>query len=794
MKLFHHHPYLISFALMLAALPLPAFAIGEDLIHSLVVSVFGLFVWLAALILEFALNHFVLGFGETFTNTGIGVAIDSTWIIIRDFVNMFFIFGFVYIGFKMILNSNDSNTRRWLVNLLLAALLVNFSLFATKFVVDVSNQLAAQIAFGGLSSMQSTTPDGRLQLNLSEELMKRMGVQGALDGTNALPEDAGYQYIFGTAILFLVTTFVFAAGGILLIIRFAVLNFFLMLSPVMFLSWVLPIVKRDTMGEYWSKFIGKAFFAPIYLLFIYFSFRVMDGLQVAVSTPGQNGNPANLANPDWAGTFQKIDPAGGGSVTSSALGTVPFFILICTFMILSLVMAQKLGATGGDRAVAMGKTLSNKFQRGVTRAATKPVRYGGGLAARGVSNAAGGALESQLRRAQQLQGTSYGARATRAIARMNGVQGVVGGAAESMQKAKFGMTRTVEEEQKMRYKTEKNANNAMDVTRGLRAQEVLDAIKNNDGKVKVNNNGIEMEMDWNTMTPEARRAYGLDLIDSDAKDSDGNPISEEIQLQKHSEKMQRLAADMNIKEFEAMSDAQQEKIAEYLGASVTESVGKSENISDEQKTKIGKAQKKAIEKVIVQNGQILSEKVADLSIRQIETLGDEFVTKNAALFSDSQFSDIKKSKKFTESQVGRYIGKRKSDLERMVNENPASVFNLGTGTTGNTNLTTRETTYSTNYTKTKKVSEIAKLPGSVLASTGAAKYLSVDALKAIANGDKDFEKVSTSQRDLIKKNLDRVQRDPSATSEEKTSAEKAIAYLNTAKGQESFFGQEKSDS
>jgi hypothetical protein len=366
MKLFRHHPYLISFALMLAVLPIPALAIGEDLIHSLVVSVFGLFVWLSALILEFALNHFVLGFGETFTKTGIGVAVDQTWIIIRDFVNMFFIFGFVYIGFKMILNSNDSNTRRWLVNLLLAALLVNFSLFATKFVVDVSNQLAAQIAFGGLSSMQTTKPDGSVQLNLSKELMVRMGVQGALGGTKALPKDAGYQYIFGTAILFLVTTFVFAAGGILLIIRFAVLNFFLMLSPVMFIGWVLPIVKRDFMGEYWSKFIGKAFFAPIYLLFIYFSFRVMDGLQVAVGS-----NSARLANPDWAGTFQKIEPGANGavSVTSSALGTVPFFILICTFMILSLIMAQKLGATGGDRAVALGKTLSNKVQRGVTRTA-----------------------------------------------------------------------------------------------------------------------------------------------------------------------------------------------------------------------------------------------------------------------------------------------------------------------------------------------------------------------------------------------------------------------------------------
>jgi hypothetical protein len=118
MKFLRRHPYLITLALLLVVFPVPAYAVGEEFVYGLVVGVFGLFVRLAAMLLNFGVNAFVIDFGGIYANTGVGYAVDTTWIIIRDFVNMAFIFGFVYIGFKMILNSNDSNTRRWLVNLL----------------------------------------------------------------------------------------------------------------------------------------------------------------------------------------------------------------------------------------------------------------------------------------------------------------------------------------------------------------------------------------------------------------------------------------------------------------------------------------------------------------------------------------------------------------------------------------------------------------------------------------------------------------------------------------------------
>lgn len=423
MNVFRRHPYLITLAAMLVILPVPVFAVGEDLVYGLVTSVFGMFVRLAAILLNFAINSFVIDFGGVYANSGVGYAVDTTWIIIRDFVNMFFIFGFVYIGFKMILNSNDSNTRRWLVNLLLAALLVNFSLFVTKFVVDFSNQLAAQIVVGGMSSEgYEVNANNVVQVDLGQSFLDRMGITSVWSNR---PENAQWGYIFGTAILFMITAFVFAAGGILLIIRFAVLNLFLVLSPVMFLSWILPGLK-DTMNRYWSMFLGRAFFAPIYLLFIYFSLQIISGLQVAV-----NSGPAqNLANPNWASTFQAVGDSGISDVNSSTAGTLPFFVLICIFMILSLVVAQKMGADGGSRAVALGKNLGNKVQRGVTNTARNGGRFAarsaGGVAARGVGGAAENARQRYLLRdAQNPIDTSTRAGKIRQAAR-DGRQQVLG--------------------------------------------------------------------------------------------------------------------------------------------------------------------------------------------------------------------------------------------------------------------------------------------------------------------------------------------------------------------------------
>ena len=345
--------FLVLPHLALAAGPGAVEGFFQDLLWTILVTITGTILWICAMLFDFSVNTFVIGFGNLFLGSGIGVAVDRIWFILRDFVNMFFIFGLVYIGFKLILDVDNSNTRRWLVNLVIAAILINFSLLITKTVVDFSNQLATQIAISGFGAEPITNEWGSTyKTNLADNILGLMGIKDLLSLKLDSSGGGGWGYIFGTAIFFLVTAFVLAAGAFLLMIRFIALTMFMLVSPLMFVSWVLPPVS-DTMQRYWKAFIGRAFFAPIYFLFLYFSLETLVGLQESLKVSSGGGK--------WAKTFSTAaTDATSGSTLAASQTTLPYFFIMCGFMIASLMIANKLGADGAKGAMSMGNSLKNK--------------------------------------------------------------------------------------------------------------------------------------------------------------------------------------------------------------------------------------------------------------------------------------------------------------------------------------------------------------------------------------------------------------------------------------------------
>lgn len=384
---------LITSVLALLFIVVPHFAFAsvesffQTVLWDVLVGITSIILRIGAIIFDYGVNTFVIQFAGMYLNSGVGTAVDKVWFVIRDFVNMLFIFGLVYIGFKMILDSDSSNTKRWLANLIMAAIFINFSLFATKLVIDFSNQLATQVAISGLGAEPTTNEWGAThEVDLATYILDSMGIKDILNFdiekvTNG--GSGGWGYIFGTAIFFTITGFVLAAGGILLMIRFVVLTLFLILSPFMFVSWILPPV-QDTMHKYWKIFLGRAFFAPIYFIFIYFSLETINALQQSIGLSNRAGN--------WAQTFQS---STGEKAIEATESTLPFFFIICAFMIASLVAASKLGAEGADKAIGMGKSIQNRASNYAKRGAVNTGRFAGraagGVAARGVNDIAASA-------------------------------------------------------------------------------------------------------------------------------------------------------------------------------------------------------------------------------------------------------------------------------------------------------------------------------------------------------------------------------------------------------------------
>ena len=327
-----------------------------NMLFAFVVTVFGkLFSWSGALF-DMGLSTFVLGFGDLYYNQNVGVSVEEVWKIIRDLFNLTFIFGLVMIGFKMILDSNDSKARSTLVSLIGAALLVNFSLFITKFVIDVANVTASVVAkgFGG-----ENIANGFINLiKISTFLNIDANQIGALQTGGA------FGYIFGLLIFFAVAAFVFAAGGILMIIRFVVLCAYMVFSPVMFIGWVFPSLGKHS-SKYWSGFLGQAFFAPAYLLMLYLSFKVMASYRDQIGVV------------DYGQLF-----AQGPELAGSAARVIPFFVMTMVFLVMSLVVAKNMGVNRHRVDCREGnqhRQESRSLRRPEAKKQTKPAEHDEGI-------------------------------------------------------------------------------------------------------------------------------------------------------------------------------------------------------------------------------------------------------------------------------------------------------------------------------------------------------------------------------------------------------------------------------
>ncbi|MEX0917386.1 MAG: hypothetical protein WDZ90_02605 [Candidatus Paceibacterota bacterium] len=334
---------------------------------NILLSITGFFLGIAGALLDFAVFETVIKMGDNIKNM---TAISTSWGILRDVANVTFIFILLFIGIATILRISTYGYKSLLVRLILAALLINFSLFFTQIVIDTSNLLSAEIVNlmrteeGNTLFPDETFGDGD-DTGIAAVFMNELDLQTIWDnreppsGGNSpvVASLDGYQLLYigllGSA-LFLVAAFVFVAAAVLLMIRFVVLIFLMILSPLIFAAMVLPQTRK-----YWSKWWGtlfsQAFFAPAYFLLIFISLKILQGFNLSGDAPSLSqdnggGLSAIALNPEFHDT-------------DILLG----FIIMIMFMIGSLIIAKQMGAYGASGAMNVGKSIRKNVQGVVGR-------------------------------------------------------------------------------------------------------------------------------------------------------------------------------------------------------------------------------------------------------------------------------------------------------------------------------------------------------------------------------------------------------------------------------------------
>ncbi|MCE9549390.1 hypothetical protein K8Q98_03285 [Candidatus Nomurabacteria bacterium] len=327
-----------------------------------------------AFILFYQLPAFLLFICAYFFNILISVSLSSdffnhefvasAWAIVRDLSNIFFILILLYVAVKVILGLGGHEVKKTIAQVIIMALLINFSMFFTKIVIDTSNILAL-IFYNKLNVQTSTDGKIRPYENVAGEKDVAGGMVSAFDPTSKLNaaffEKAKETWLNGQLVkkedevpagtmfgLILIAGIVmgFAAyalfvSGFSFIGRLIELWILIIFSPFAFMSSSLPILSHiENLGwDSWLKRLLKvSFMAPIFMFFLYFIFLLIHSKIYATI----------------------VQPTPTGTVDAAAVIKVILGILMPTILILVLLLkatefAKKGSGQLGEMAMKWGQ-------------------------------------------------------------------------------------------------------------------------------------------------------------------------------------------------------------------------------------------------------------------------------------------------------------------------------------------------------------------------------------------------------------------------------------------------------
>lgn len=341
---------------------------------------------LSSTILKMNDNLFVGG-----NATGEGSAINIGWKIFRDISNIIFIFVLLYISINTILKG-VGNSGRDIITVIVIAVLINFSMFFTKVFIDFSNLIA--LNFYNQISETVTPEDGvilypesdnptevsiagvfiaktKLATLYNKADNNRGGITAAADNIYIIQQSIG-----GGILMFILAIILFIVS-IMLITRFIILAFVLMMSSIAIGSYVLPKLRSQIFDKWRDALVGQSLMAPVFIFFIYLSLIFITKM------------PSSNSDSDLSDV-----------VLVTAQGIMPYIMSI-GFIIFSLIAAKQLGDKAGKSSGLITKGIGAMAVGG----AAKFGRVAGGGSARFLSNnlegnsAASIAIKNRLDRA-----------------------------------------------------------------------------------------------------------------------------------------------------------------------------------------------------------------------------------------------------------------------------------------------------------------------------------------------------------------------------------------------------------
>jgi hypothetical protein len=236
------------------------------------------------------------------------------WEILRDLTNIIFIFALVTLAFQMVLDLTTANVKKRLIRVIIIALTINFSLFFSFAIIDMSNILAYtfynKIEQNEVTFNASTEGDGTTQAINSQEEFKgkstSLAIAAKINPQRLLSSDVVPNPTKGQRVVMVIMAgvingvliYVFLSVSFLFLGRTIGLWFSTILAPLAFASLTVPgLEKKKYFGfDNWFKsLIETAFMAPVFLFFLYLAVQFMK-VDIGSSLQTQGAFIQNLLN------------------------------------------------------------------------------------------------------------------------------------------------------------------------------------------------------------------------------------------------------------------------------------------------------------------------------------------------------------------------------------------------------------------------------------------------------------------------------------------------------------------
>jgi hypothetical protein len=302
-----------------------------------------LFLTLSGLLVGVA-NHL-----QTLIFSSQNVIVTLGWTIVRDVANLGFVLAIILMAFTTVLRLEQYRAQKTLPKLIGAAILVNFSLEIGKIIINF-----AQVLTNFFLDRIAVNP-----LTIGTTLLAAFGPQRFIEGLNfssfgeiltAMTSMAIGMIVspYFITMFNLIMSFVMLILAFMLLIRFLYLSVLMIVSPIIWLFWVIPGLTGQ-FNKWWNKFLEWVFFAPIMAFFLYLTYYTAQGIGKFTPEPAKFDNVLS----GLAATFSNVFFAG---IEVIVLGGM---------MIAGLIMAQNMSITGAKGMATIGQKLGKGVTKGV---------------------------------------------------------------------------------------------------------------------------------------------------------------------------------------------------------------------------------------------------------------------------------------------------------------------------------------------------------------------------------------------------------------------------------------------